>query len=56
MLKKKNFKSTYLPLSVDDLSWILDKNLPLLEGEQSMANKIFPVADLHYELRGKLNW
>ena len=36
----------FLPLTrIDDL--------PLLEGEWSMTNMIFPIPDLHYEMKGQ---
>jgi len=44
--KEENPKSTYSPFSVDDLSRILGNDLPHLEGEQNMANRIFLVPKL----------
>ena len=49
--KTKNQKHTYrigvcLPLThIDDV--------PLLEGERSMADEIFPIPDLYYKMKGR---
>ena len=33
--------------------WPVIDDVSFLEGEQSMTNRIFPIPDLHYEMKGQ---